>query len=205
VVRVLSSDFWNPFRFTAAGEDLYVMDAARNSIERINDAGERKSVFAFPRIRQREGALTSLSPTEFSGRQAYESDAVPTGAALAGDRLIVALFTGFPFVAGAGEVVSVPLSGEEPTPRPEAGGFNAPVDVAIAADGKLLVLEHGTYDQAEGFVEETGRLVSVNSATGERQVLVDRLTRPTSVLARPAGPIVLACLDGTLVFVSSIR
>ena len=204
-VVVLSGDFWNPFDFVVTGDTLIVVDAARNSIERLGPGGARTTLFVFPRLAYGESALADLSPTEFSGGDRVDIDAVPTGAALAGDRLYVALFTGFPFIAGAGEIVSLPLSGEPPAPRREASALNAPVDVALAADGGLLVLEHGTYDQGRGFVPESGRLIAIDRATGKRMLLLDRLTRPASLLVRPDGSIIVACLDGTLAFLTSQR
>ena len=72
-------------------------------------------------------ALRSLSPTEFAEGKSYEVDAVPTGIALRDGRLYIALFGGFPFLTGAGKVVSIPKVGGAPTPRIDVEGLNAPV------------------------------------------------------------------------------
>jgi len=201
IERVISSDFWNPFRFTAVDGDIYVIDAARNSLEKLTPAGERTSLFTFARIRQQEGALKRLSPTEFSGKQTYESDAVPTGIVAHGARIYVSLFAGFPFLAGAGKIVSIPRSGEALAARVEREGLNAPVDVGFDADGGMLVLEHGTYDQSVGFEPGSGRLISIDGGGSPRLVL-GGLTRPVSLAVLDRDRIVVCGLDGTVVFVT---
>ena len=45
----------------------------------------------------------------------------------------------------------------------------------------MLVLEHGTFDQAGGWAPGSGRLLRMTS-DGGRQVILDGLTRPVSVL-----------------------
>jgi hypothetical protein len=145
-----------------------------------------------------------LSPTEFRGTETYEVDAVPTGIALGDDgRLYVALFGGFPFLAGAGRVVSVATTGD-PAPRVEADRLNAPVALAFDFDGSLLVLEHGTYDQSIGFVEGSGRLLAVDRAGTISHVLLDRLTRPADVLVWAPGEYVVSDLGGHLHFLTGI-
>ncbi len=201
VLRVISNDFWNPFRFIAADAATYVIDAARNSIEKLTSEGKRTSLFAFARIRQEEGALKRLSPTEFSNKQTYEFDAVPTGIVAHDGRIYVSLFAGFPFLSGAGKIISIPQSGEAPTARVEREGLNAPVDVGFDADGRMLVLEHGTYDQAVGFAPGSGRLISIDAGKSPELVL-GGLTRPVSLAVLGQGSIVVCGLDGTVVFVA---
>ena len=110
VVRVIDADFWNPFAFAAQDDTLFVVDAAKNTVERL-DAGERNRLATFPRIAQAGSALQKLSPTEFAKQKPYEVDAVPTGIAARDGRLYVSLFGGFPYVAGGGAVVSIELGG----------------------------------------------------------------------------------------------
>jgi hypothetical protein len=202
VVGVVSNDFWNPFRFIAAGQATYVIDAARNSIEKVTSTGERVSIFTFARIRQEGRALKGLSPTEFSGRQTYEFDAVPTGIAAHDGRIYVSLFAGFPFLPGAGKIVSLPESDKASTMRVEREGLNAPVDVAFDVEGRMLVLEHGKYDQAVGFEPESGRLISFDSTGGSPQLLLGGLTRPVSLLALDESRIVVSGLDGSVIFLT---
>jgi hypothetical protein len=136
-----------------------------------------------------------LSPTEFSGAAPYEVDAVPTGIAIAGDRLFVSLFGGFPFAEGTGRIVSMTLSGADP--KIEIADLNCPVDMA-AADDRILVLEHGLFDQATGFKPGSGRLLAIDRKGGERTTVLNGLTRPVSFLVTESGEIVISELGDTL-------
>jgi hypothetical protein len=201
VTRVVSNDFWNPYDFALSGDTLYVVDAARNSVERLlADGSGRTQLFAFARLSTSGQALTALSPTEFGDKQKYEFDAVPTGLAVHGGRLYVSLFGGFPFVAGSGRIVSLPRAGQASSARIEAVGLNAPVDVVFDAKGEMLVLEHGTFDQSDGWASGSGRLLGLDLVSGKRQVLLDGLTRPVDVLPLDNGTIAISQLDGKLVF-----
>jgi hypothetical protein len=197
LLRVISNDFWNPFRFRLAGEEIYVVDSGHNTIEKLSKDGKKTTLFSFARIKSTEDALTNLSPTEFSGATAYEVDAVPTGIAIDGERLHVSLFGGFPFAEGTGRIVSMTLSGSDP--KTEISELNCPVDMAVAGD-RILVLEHGLFDQATGFKPGSGRLVAVDRKGGERSVVIDGLTRPVSFLLRENGEIVISELGDTLHF-----
>lgn len=195
--RVISNDFWNPFDFVAADHGFYVVDAARNSVEHVERDGRKKMLISFRRLPQKEEALQSLSPTEFEANSGYEVDAVPTGIALHKGRLYVALFGGFPFLAGAGKVVSIPTAGAS-EPRLEAEGLNAPVAIAFEANGGILVLEHGVYDQQQGFAGGSGRLLRIDAATNTRSTILDDLTRPVAVLVWDERQLVVSDLAGNL-------
>ncbi len=200
--RVISGDFWNPFDFVADGDAIHVVDSAANAIKVLGAAGDVTTLYTFARLAGAAGEMQALSPTEFGAGEAYEVDAVPTGIAQDSDgRLIVTLFGGFPFLEGAGRVVSLAVAGGA-APRTEADGLNAPVAVAFDADGRMLVVEHGLYDQSAGFIEGSGRLLSIDRATAERRVLLDGLTRPTSVLVWGRGEIVVSDLGGHLHFLT---
>jgi hypothetical protein len=198
---VIRNDLLNPFDFVADGDAIYLIDAARNSIERLTDEGRRKTtLFSFARLGQPAEALKNLSPTEFASGDNYELDAVPTGLAAQGNRLYVSLFGGFPFIAGSGRVVSLDTADGTPSMRIDAVDLNAPVDLAFATDGRMLVLEHGLYDPTTGFRSGSGRLLSIDRTSGERQVLLEGLTRPAAVLVLDARQTMVSGLDGTIVF-----
>ncbi len=200
-VQIVSSDFWNPYDFVVEGDVCFVVDAARNSVERLHaDGGSKATVFTFARLRQEEGVLKPLSPTEFSKKQVYEFDAVPTGIAARNGRLYVSLFAGFPYLAGAGRVVSLPSVGEAAAAQIEAVNLNAPLDVAFDADGSMLVLEHGTFDASGAWIKGSGRLLRIDHASGTRQVILGGLTRPAAILVFDARQIVVSQLDGSLIF-----
>lgn len=194
--RVLARDFWNPYDFTWGGDGWYVADAGRNTLARLGDDGTVGEVFAFDVLEQRRSDLTALSPTEFKDDEIYTVDAVPTGVAARDTRIFVALFGGFPFVAGGGVVVSVAKAGGRRA-RLEVRDLDAPIDVAFAADGTLLVLEHGRFDlAAEDFAPGSGRLARVDLNSGERTVLASSLTRPVTVVPEAAGTIVVVQMAG---------
>jgi hypothetical protein len=202
VVKVIHNNFLNPFDFVISADTLYVVDAAQNSIERLNadGSGGKTTFFSFARLSQPESALKHLSPTEFSGKGNYELDAVPTGIIAHGSRLYVSLFGGFPFVAGSGRVVSLSTAVDSPSIRIEATDLNSPVDVAFDVNGRMLVLEHGTYNEAGGFLSGSGRLLSIDTISGERQVILDGLTRPAAVIVFDEREIIVSELSGALVF-----
>jgi hypothetical protein len=201
VVRVIRNDLLNPFDFVADGDAIYLIDAAQNSIERLTDQGRRKTtLFSFVRLGQPANALKNLSPTEFASGDNYEVDAVPTGLAAQGNRLYVSLFGGFPFIAGSGRVVSLGTADGIPSMRIDAVDLNAPVGLAFATGGRMLVLEHGLYDPTSGFRAGSGRLLSIDITSGEREVLLDGLTRPAAVLVLDARRTIVSGLDGTIVF-----
>ena len=181
-IRIISNDFWNPYAFTVAGDSIYVIDAARNSVEQLSyETGARKTLFTFARLKASASDLQALSPTEFAGEEGYEFDAVPTGVADREHRLYVSLFGGFPFVAGSGRIVSLPMDAATEA-RIEVDDLNAPVDVGFDSAGHIFVLEHGLFDQAGGWIEDSGRLLRIDPASGERRTLLDRLDRPVSLL-----------------------
>ncbi|MFA1675478.1 ScyD/ScyE family protein [Rhizobium mongolense] len=196
--RVISSDFWNPFDFIVAGGTYYVIDSARNSVERVQADGRKSTLMAFRRMGEAAAALRSLSPTEFAEGNSYEVDAVPTGIALRDGRLYIALFGGFPFLAGAGKIVSIPAAGDASKPQLDVKGLNAPVGIAFDNYGEMLVLEHGTYNQKEGFRKGSGRLLKLNKLTPDRKIILDGLTRPVSVLVWDERRLVVSDLGGNL-------
>jgi hypothetical protein len=202
-VRVISSDFWNPFDVIVEGGTYYVIDSARNTVERMQPDGRKDTLMTFPRAGEAAMAFQSLSPTEFPEGKTYEVDAVPTGIGLRDDRLYIALFGGFPFLAGAGKIVSIPKAGGTSLARLDVEGLNAPVSIAVDGDGDLLVLEHGTYDQKEGFRNGSGRLLKLDKMTGRRIVILDGLTRPVSVLVWDERRLVVSDLRGNLHFLTA--
>jgi sugar lactone lactonase YvrE len=204
VTRILHRDFWNPFDFVIDGEAIYVVDSGHNTVERLAADGAKTTLFAFPRLKQQAQALESLSPTEFAGKKPYEVDAVPTGIDDQDGRLWVSLFGGFPYIEGGGVVVSLDKAGPNTSAHLEVEGLDTPVAIAFDRHGRLLVLEHGRFDQASGFVAGSGRLVAIDAGKESRRVILDGLTRPASVLVRGDGRIVVSELGGTLLFLTEV-
>jgi hypothetical protein len=203
--RIVSNDFWNPFDFVVDDDAIFVVDSGKNSVERLGRAGDRTTVFTFPRLKHEATALGNLSPTEFSSKEPYEVDAVPTGIADRDGKLHVSLFGGFPYIVGGGALVSLDKSKANTEARLEVGGLDTPVGLAFDNDGRILILQHGRFDQATGFVPGSGLLLSVDLGTGDRKVLASGLTRPVSVLVLDDGKVVITQLDGALIFLTLRR
>ena len=201
-VTVLSNDFWNPFDFFVDGGTIYVIDSGRNSLERLDPDGRRTTLHRFPRLEIDSSRLSSLSPTEFSEKEAYRVDAVPTGLAYRGDRVFVSLFGGFPYLERAGAVVSLDRAATRAPARVEARGLDNPVDIAFDDAGTLFVLEHGRFDQASGFLSGTGRLTIAGHGPDERRDVLTGLTRPVTLLMLASGGMAVSSLDGTVAIVS---
>ena len=205
VTRIVSSDFWNPFDFVIDDEATFVVDSGKNSVERLDRAGGKTTIFTFPRLKHEGQALGGLSPTEFAGKEPYEVDAVPTGIAERDGRLYVSLFGGFPYIPGGGALVSLDKSGNNSAAHLEVGGLDTPVGIAFESTGLILILQHGSFDQAKGFLPGSGELIGVDLGTGERKVVASGLNRPVSVAVLDEGKIVVSQLDGALIFLTPRR
>ena len=203
-VTILSSDFWNPFDFLVDGGTIYVIDSARNSLERLDANGRRTTLHRFPRLEIAASRLASLSPTEFAAEETYRVDAVPTALALRGDRFFITLFGGFPYLERAGAVVSLDRAAPSAPARLEVGKLDNPVDLAFDGAGTLFVLEHGRFDQGSGFLEASGRLIAVTPGEGSRREVLTGLTRPVSLRMLAAGNVAVTGLDGTVALVAPV-
>ena len=202
--RVVNNALWNPYDFAWGGSAWYVADAGRNALMRLEPSGALGEVFAFPDLQHRRDALQALSPTEFRGEETYEVDAVPTGVAVAGARVYVALFGGFPFLDGGGLVVSLPKAGGAARARIEVKNLDAPIDVAFDPAGRLLVLEFGRFDLEKGFLPETGRLSRIDLRDGTRELLADRLSTPVTLVPEREGAILVE-MGGAILRVAPAR
>lgn len=198
-IRVISREFWNPYDLAQTGGDWFVVDSAKNALF-LWSPGSPAPVeyFVFPRIRHEASALQTLSPTEFEAGQPYEVDAVPTGVAVGNGVVYVALFGGFPFPAGGGQVVSVPMAAADRQARIEVADLNAPTDVALDRDGRLLVLEYGRFEVGGDFAPGSGRLLRIDLTKVERTVLLAGLTKPATVLPLSAGGYIVTQMGGSV-------
>ena len=200
--RVVSGDFWNPFDFEWGGDAWYVTDGARNTVVRVAPDGRLSTLHTFAKLEPTASQGERLSPTEFEELQSYEVDAVPTGVAVREGRVFVALFGGFPFVAGAGAVHSVATDAGGTGTRVEVTDLNAPTDIAFDERGRLLVVEMGLFGMEEGFQAGTGRLLRIDLAAAVRTVLLDGLSRPVTVVPMDVGGALVVQLSGEILVLS---
>ena len=197
MIRVISNAFWNPYDLERAGMDWFIADSGKNTLFLWSSGSERSvEYFVFPRIRHEASVLQDLSPTEFQTDQSFEVDAVPTGVAVGNGVIYVALFGGFPFPDGGGQVVSIPIAVTDRHARVEVSDLNAPTDVALDRDGRLLVLEYGRFEVGGSFAPGSGRLLRIDLASGKREVLLDGLTNPATVLPLSTGGYVVTQMGG---------
>jgi hypothetical protein len=119
----------------------------------------------------------------FPSRPNRASDAVPTAVIHGPDgAYYVSELTGMPFADGAANIYRV-----VPGSSPEIflGGLKTVTDIDFGPDGSLYVLEHASGATGLG---GSGRVIRV-AQDGTRTVVIDQLTRPTSILVDGNGVI----------------
>ncbi len=74
-----------------------------------------------------------------------------------------------------------------------------PVDIAFDAKGRLLALEMGRFDLASAtFGPGTGRLSRLDLVRGRREVLLEGLSRPVTVVPVADGAYVIVQSSGAI-------
>lgn len=120
----------NPYGLTFDGTDALVADAGGNSLVRVSANGSMSLEALFPPI--------FVDPPPFIPAPGQiPMQAVPTSVEVDGDSVLVSQLTGFPFPVGAANIFDV-SSG---SPVPALTGFTNVIDMAIADDGTIYVLE----------------------------------------------------------------
>jgi hypothetical protein len=162
--------FSNPWGLVLApgGGALYLIDASRNNLVRIDTAtGRSRTVTAFR-------PLPNSAPI---GPPLV--DAVPTSIRIYGSQLLVSFLTGFPFSPGAARVLVV--NPEQRTVEPFIFGLTSATDVLprIRPDGRLqvFVLEFSGNQTAQPLAP--GRLLRYDSPNGT--VVTGALMAPVSM------------------------
>ena len=123
----------NPFGLAFDGNDALVADAGGNSLIRVAPNGTTTLEALFP--------PTFVDPPPFlpiPGQMPMQ--AVPTAVEVSGNSTFVANLTGFPFQVGAAAVYAV----DGNTVTVAHGGFTNIIDMAVADDGTIYVLEFAT-------------------------------------------------------------
>ena len=158
----------NPFGLVLGpNETLYVTDGGRNLVWSVDLASRTHTILTtFPPI-----------PNPVPGFGPFV-EAVPTGIAYAGERLLVTLFRGVPFPAGTSTVVEIdPATGGQAT---LIGGLKTAIDVTpLTGSESYLVLQHSSGPGP--FFGGPGVLLGFDSPSAPAQLLVDCLDRPTTM------------------------
>ncbi len=176
----------NPFdvAFSAAGDPV-VTDASGNGVATTGPDGTATFIHRF-------GELAAPD------QESLRIDAVPTGIARVGDEYYVTLTGGCPYPEGGGRLIAIDGRRSE---RVVADGLDMPIDVMVAPDGTVWLLEFARFDTdascftGDGYRPGTGRLSRLG-ADGEPDVVVDGLDFPGAVAAAPDGSLYVSEVFG---------
>lgn len=182
----------NPFDMTFDEEGIpVVVDATGNGVAKEQDDG---TVSFFHRFDELTDPLNDILTIQ----------AVPTGITRVDEEYYVALFGGCPYPANSGEIVAID---ENRNQRTVIDNLNMPIDVALANDGRLWVLEFATFTPdgscftGTGYRPETGRLSYFED--GELIPVLDNLEFPGSVLPLADGSLYLTeVFNGRIIHVT---
>lgn len=126
--------------------DLFIVDAAANSVIRRDSETADLSIFAtFPSF---------PNPTPVGPPFIH---AVPTGIVFDGTRFFVSTLTGFPFLSGAAVVYELQTDGEFSVYQ---DGLTTLVDIELGMDRKPVVLQFSEFGET-GWTPETGKISRV--------------------------------------------
>jgi hypothetical protein len=166
----------NPFGIDAQPAGRVMTDAGGNDLLHISANGKISTLATFP------------------SRPNRPTDSVPTGFTVGPDgAYYVGELSGAPFTAGVARVYRV-VPGSAPQILLE--GFKAILDLSFGPDGSLYVVEF-SQGPAPGLAAP-GRLIRV-LPDGTRQVVLDGLDHPTSVLVDPDDGTIYVTNRGTSV------
>jgi hypothetical protein len=162
----------NPFGIVEHEDRLYVTDGGRNLVWAVDVATGGASVLAaFAPI---PNPVAPFGPPVL--------DAVPTGITRDGNRLLVALFRGFPFPPGTSTIQAVnPSTGAQSVVM---AGLKTAIAITSTRDrGELqyLLLQHVSGTPGPPQTSGPGSLSRVDPLGGGMQPLADCLVRPTAM------------------------
>jgi cytochrome c peroxidase len=189
-----ASQIMNPFDIAFDNNGIPVIsDSTSNAIATENADGTVRFIHRFQRLPNPDNEQTTIDP-------------VPTGIARVDDEYYVTLFGGCPFPERGGELVAIDGNGNQ---RTVLDGLNLPIDVALADDGTIWVLEFATFTPegyaacftGAGYRSNTGRLSRLHP-DGTLETVLDNLDFPGSVLPLPDGSLYIAeIFDGRILHV----
>jgi hypothetical protein len=141
------------------GDNLYMVDAASNSIIKRDKTTKALSLFT---------KVPNVTPL---------AESVPTGIVFDGTRFLVSSFSGAPFNTGIAKIFEVDQSG---TVSDYKTNFTTLTDIVLTPNNKPLVTEFSQFSlttSPPGFVPLSGRIANEDGAT-----LLNNLMMPTSLI-----------------------
>lgn len=166
----------NPFDMTFDADGVpVVVDATGNGVAKEQADGTARFIHRFDEL---------TDPLN----ESITIQAVPTGITRVDEQYYVALLGGCPYPANSGEIVAIDENRNQET---VIDNLNLPIDVALAEDGRLWVLEFATFAPdgscftGTGYRPETGRLSYFEDDT--LVPILDNLDFPGSVLPLADG------------------
>lgn len=185
----------DPFSLLIENDDVLVTDGGANALLRVNKQGNisTEATFnarTFPNLGL--GTIDSIASVLNVANPLVSPvvlvQSVPTGITVGSDgTYYVGEFTGFPFLEGIARIFSV-VPGY--TPEVYAEGFTQIIDLALAPNGGLYVLEYASRSLLSS--DPTGALIYL-SPSGERTTLMsDGLVFPTAMTTDANGAIYIS-------------
>jgi len=176
-------DLTNPFALVGVGDQLYVTDGGQNAVWQVDISSG-----AFRKLTEFSDIPNPLFPAVGGPFE----EAVPTGIAYSGGRLLVALFSGAPFAPGTSSIQQVFLNG---TQMPLVTGLKTSIGVLQidsdndgaddrqenrndGDDGDYLVLQNASTGP---FFNGPGLVLRIVETDRPPTVLANCLTRPTAM------------------------
>jgi len=200
-INIITNDLWNPYDFSFHKSNIYLIDSGKNKLIKIDENNNFHEILFFDKIIQKQENLNNLSPTEFSKNKPYLIDSVPTGIAINDlGTIYVCIFSGFPYFKGSGKILKIKDKkiNKEKEVSVLLENLNAPIDVEVLNDGRLAILEMGSFDYEKEFAQNDGRLLIYNFKKKNLDVIIDNLDRPMTILQRLNGNIIVTELSGKI-------
>jgi hypothetical protein len=176
-------DLTNPFALVGVGDQLYVTDGGQNAVWQVDIP-----TGAFRKLAE----FSDISNPLFPAVGGPSEEAVPTGIAYSGGRLLVTLFSGAPFAPGTSSIQQVFLNGSQ---TPFVTGLKTAIGVLQIHsdndgaddrhegrdeddDAEYLVLQNASTGP---FFNSPGLVLQVAETDRPPTVLANCLTRPTAM------------------------
>ena len=169
----------NPYGVTSIGENAYVADAAAHTVLKVTPKGDVSVVGIIPPQMVDQPAFPG-------GPIPSLEDSVPAGITPApyGQGLLVADYTGYPYVPGTSNIWQVQ---EGQVPKVFASGFTNLIGLSPAPDGGIYALEMASNGALSG--DLGGALIHVSPQGVQDVIACQGLIQPTGIATGPYGDV----------------